>query len=203
MSKSLTDRQREVLDFIRKEIKKISLPPTVREIGEHFGIASPRGVSDHLAALEKKGYIVRDAGKSRAIKLTSKATHIKMTGIPIVGTVAAGHPILSEENYDGVLDIDGLFGTRDLFAVAVRGESMIECGIMEGDYVIVKRNGNFENGTIAVAYVEGEATVKRLFKTRSGYRLKAENKDYDDIIVDRKTASFEVAGPVIGVVRSM
>lgn len=193
----LTPRQKQILDYIQAQTRKDARPPTVREIGAKFSIASPKGVSDHLAALESKGYIERTRGKSRGMKLLHQAA-----GIPIVGDVAAGTPITAIENLDGTLELESMFGTGDLFAVRVKGHSMSGCGIVDGDYVVVRKKPVVENGTIAVAYVDGEATVKRIEKTRVGYRLMPENDAYEPIEVSAETPGFCLAGPVVGVLRS-
>ena len=194
----LTDRQRAVLEFIEEVVRDSGYPPTVREIGRRFRIASPRGVSDHLEALERKGYIERAAGKSRGLRLLKK-----LSGVPIVGSVAAGSPILAVENTEGELDVADLFGTDDVFAVRVQGDSMVDCGIFDGDYAVVRRADRVDNGAVAVAYIDGEATVKRVFRTRSGFRLQPENETIQPIEVDESTPDFRIGGLVIGVVRRM
>jgi len=123
-------------------------------------------------------------------------------GIPLVGRVAAGHPILSPEHYEGSLDLSNLFGQEDRFAVKVIGQSMSGCGICDGDFVVVQKSNDVVDGQIALVYVEGEATVKRVFRERDGFRLEPENSDYDAIFVDEQTPNFWVGGPVVGVVRT-
>ena len=194
----LTDRQAHILEFIRRQIAETGLPPTVREIAAAFSIASSRGVFDHLRALERKGSLTIQKGKSRGIRLTFSAV-----GIPVVGAVAAGCPILAEENRSGTLSMEALFGVGELFAVRVRGDSMIQFGILDGDYVVVRRQPVVDSGTIGVAYIDGEATVKKIVKTDSGYRLEPGNPDYRPLEITAETPGFEVAGPVIGVVRSL
>lgn len=198
MDQVLTDRQRAILEFIEEVLVEEGYPPTVREICARFKISSPRGVSDHLAALERKGYIERAAGKSRGLRLLKK-----LSGIPIVGRVAAGSPILAVENVEGDLDMPGFFGVRDLFAVQVEGDSMIDCGIFDGDYVVVRKAEQVDNGAIGIAYIDGDATVKRIFRTRSGYRLQPENEALQPIEVDESTPDFRIGGLVVGVVRKM
>ena len=201
---SLTTRQREALEFIRRQIAEAGRPPTVREICGRFQYRSPRAGQLLLDALERKGYLKHTGRCSRNITLTVAAT-----GVPIVGDVAAGQPILAVENITGSLDLTTAFGEAEVFAVRVKGDSMINCGILNGDYVIVRRQPDVLNGTIAVAYLYGEATVKRIYKTRAGYQLKAENDAFAPIEVkgshaatgDETTPDFRVAGPVVGVVR--
>jgi len=199
MSKELTDRQREILDYIEQHLEAEGRPPTVREVAARFHIASPKGAADHLAALERKGYIERTAGASRGIRLLKPT----LRGIPLVGHVAAGHPITAIEQVEDVLELGPFFGKGDLFAVRVQGESMKDCGIMDGDLVIVNKNPDVPNGAIAVAYLDGEATVKRFSKTRNGYRLDPENEAFEPILIRSQEDHFELAGPVVGVVRAM
>ncbi|MBN1672435.1 MAG: repressor LexA [Kiritimatiellae bacterium] len=195
----LTTRQRSILEFIGATTRRTGYPPTVREIAARFRIASPRGVSDHLLALEKKGHIRRTAGKSRGIRvLTGIAGQI-----PIVGRIAAGTPITAVENVEGELDINGLFAGEGLFAVRVEGDSMTGCGICDGDYVIVRKADTVDDGAIGVAYIDGEATVKRIFRSGKGYRLQPENSNVAPIRVDAAGAEFRIGGAVVGVVRKM
>jgi repressor LexA len=200
----LTERQLAILDYIRSQLTACGRPPTVREICKAFGIASPRGVSDHLLALETKGYIRRARLKSRGIELCDPPG-----GLRIVGDVAAGQPILAIENVTGNLDLDSAFGRGELFAVRVKGESMLQCGILNGDYVVVRRQPEVPNGAVAVAYLNGEATVKHIYKTRTGYRLQPANDAYEPIEVtaperaDEPPPDFRIAGPVVGVVRTI
>ena len=198
----LTQRQQEALEFIRAEITESSRPPTVREIARRFGYASPRGATLLIEALERKGYLNRAGRASRNIALTVSAT-----GVPIVGEVAAGQPILAVENVTGSLDLGRAFGDGELFAVRVKGDSMRDAGIFNEDYVVVRRQPDVLNGVIGVAYLNGEATVKRIYKTRQGYRLQPENQSYSPIEIkaprdpDEAPPDFRVAGPVVGVVR--
>jgi len=198
MEQKLTDRQRAILEFIEEVIDEEGYPPTVREICKRFRISSPRGVSDHLGALERKGFIERQAGRARGLRLVHR-----LSGVPIVGRVAAGNPILAVENVEDQLDMADLFGTRDVFAVEVDGDSMMDAGIFDGDYVVVRKTKRVENGAVGVAYIDGDATVKRIFRTRSGYRLQPENESFKPIDVDESTLDFRIGGSVVGVVRKM
>lgn len=194
----LTSRQQAVLAFIEDTVRTAGSPPSVREIATHFRIASPKGVTDHLAALERKGYLTREPGQARNIRLTYAPD-----AIPIVGTVAAGTPITAVENQDGHVDMAALFGSGDVFAVRVKGDSMRDAGILEGDLVVVKKGGRVEQNAVGVAYVDGEATVKRVRKTSSGYDLIPENDAYQPLHITADSAHFTLAGPVIGVIRRM
>lgn len=194
----LTDRQRAILEFLGEHAREHGHPPSVREIAAHFGIASPKGVSDHLQALERKGHIRRKPGLARGLELVNEPG-----GIPIVGRVAAGSPITAVEHVEGTLDVGAVFGRGSFFAVRVVGESMRDAGIRDGDFVIVREQARVEEGTIAVAYVDGEATVKRVRKTETGYRLDPENSAFEPIMVDETTPDFRLAGPVAGVIRRL
>ena len=196
----LTDRQKAIYDFLLKSIREQGFAPSIPEIGRRFKIASTNGVSDHLKALEKKGYI-RRVGK-RAIEVVNalgKRVIDASREVPILGRVPAGKPFLSEENTEGFLSIPSDMGSGKQFALLVQGDSMIGAGIMDGDRVIVKQQGTVENGEIVCALIEGEATLKRFFKKDSVITLKAENEKYPSITVSE--GEFRIAGKVVGLLR--
>ena len=195
--RALTDRQRKILAYIEDYVRRERRPPTVREIAAAFSIRSPKGVTDHLRALKTKGYLENTAGKSRGLRILGGDS-----GIPIVGAIAAGTPITAVENREGVIDLETMFGQGDLFAVRVQGDSMSGCGIFHGDYIVVRRSPVVENRAIGVAYVDGEATVKRILRTPTGYRLQPENPAFKPLDIDEDTPGFSIGGPVIGVLRS-
>jgi len=195
---ALTARQQEILDFIRTTIREEGVPPTVREIARHFGIRSPRAVSDHLRALERKGKLKRGRGKARQLYPVGPS---RSGGIPVLGRVAAGSPILAEENVDGFLECSGFSGT-ELFALRIRGESMIGVGMMDNDYVIVDRRGKVADGDIAVVRVGSEATVKRIRYRPKGLLLQPENPDMEPTLVSGDE-DIEICGRVVGLVRRM
>lgn len=200
MLPSLTVRQKAIYDFLLKSIREKGYAPSIHEIGARFKIASTNGVSDHLKALEKKGYI-RRAGK-RAIEVLSmlgKPALGAVRDIPIVGRVPAGKPFLSEENVQGLLTIPDDISSGELFALEVKGDSMIDAGILEGDRVIVKQQGTAENGEIVCALIEGEATLKRFYKKNGVITLKAENEKYQPITVSQ--GDFRIVGRVVGLMR--
>jgi len=201
----LTEKQQSVLAFIDACSRSSGYPPTVREIARHFRFKSPKAASDHLDALERKGWIAREAGMARGLRLLSRHGEHDDTqgGIPIVGDVAAGLPILAVENVLGTLSMDTAFGSGDLFAVRVRGDSMVDYGIHEGDHVIVRRSPTMDSNGIMVVYLDGEATVKKIRRTPQGYELIPGNSKYSTVLVTKDTPGFTVAGPVVGVVRSM
>jgi repressor LexA len=201
MAKGLTKRQREVFDFICGVMRDENRPPTVREIAERFGFRSPKAATDHLDALERKGYIQRRNRKSRNIEVREELSPL---GIPLVGRIAAGSPILAIENLEGSLSTAGLFNTdENTFALQVDGESMTGAGILPGDYVIVDKEGRIRNGAIAAVAIGDEATVKRVYIKKGQVVLKAENPAYEDIVVDRNSPEFSIYGPVVGVMRKL
>ena len=193
----LTKKQRAVYEFIRARIQEDRRPPTVREIVDHFDIKSPKGGTDHLAMLERKGWIIRTPGISRGIQLAEESD-----GIPILGRAAAGHPILASEHILGHLSFAKLFGLQDSFSLEVSGDSMEKAGIHDGDYVIVQRGTAFQDGDIVVAILEGDATIKRIYKeSATRYRLQPENDRLEPIFVEPRQSDFHIAGRVVGVVR--
>lgn len=197
MKQPLKKRQQEVLAYLRDCIRNGGTPPSAREMMAHFGFKSPRAVTDHLDTLERKGYINRPNRNARNIRLNDP-----ISGIPILGTAPAGNPTEAVEDQVGTLDIDTLFGrTDDLFAVQAKGESMKDAGILDGDYVVVRKQPHVPSGAIAVAYLDGQATIKRFRKTVSGYRLEPANRTFRPIEVTNEKSNFNIGGLVVGVVR--
>jgi repressor LexA len=202
MDLALTKRQKEIFDFIRRYASKHGYPPTVREIGKAVGLGSPSTVHAHLANLEKIGLLKRDPSKPRAIEvLVEKAKRaVRGGGLPIVGEVAAGEPVLAEENIEDYVDVpDAIGGEEGDFILRVKGDSMKDAGILEGDYVVVRSEETADDGEIVVALVGEEATVKRFFREKGKVRLQPENKAYKPI----RTADAKVLGTVVGVFRSL
>jgi repressor LexA len=200
MLPNLTSRQKAIYDFLLKTIREKGFAPSIQEIGKQFKIASTNGVSDHLKALEKKGYIHR-VGK-RAIEVVNalgKAAISATRDVPVLGKIAAGKPLLSEENFEGHVTIAEDMGRGKTFALQVKGDSMIGAGILSGDRVIVKQQGTAENGEIVCAVIDGEATLKRFFKKDGVVTLKAENEKYAPITVSE--GEFRIAGRVVGLLR--
>ncbi len=204
MSK-LSNRQQAIIDFIRKEVKDKGYPPSVREIGEAVGLASSSTVHGHLARLEKKGLIRRDPTKPRAIELLSEDDRfqddfeLSVVRVPVVGKVTAGQPITAVEDVEEYFPLPENIVTSDkVYMLRVSGDSMIEAGILDGDYVIVRQQSVASNGDIVVAMTEeDEATVKRFFKEKTHFRLQPENSTLEPIILD----SVTILGKVIGVYR--
>ena len=200
MAKELTRRQREVLDFIVQWVEEQGFPPTLREIADRFRFASVNAVRDHLKALEQKGYLRRQAGTSRT--LTLEPASLPPRGHPLVGTVPAGTPVMAEENFEGYLDLNEYFGRGEgTFLLRVRGDSMIGAGIHDGDIAVVRYQKELAPGEIGVVFINGEATVKRIFPEKGGCRLQPENPSMDPIRVKAGKDEFCIAGKVIGVMR--
>ncbi len=198
----LTERERRVYDYICETIEKNGYSPSVRDIKTALGIKSTATVHSYLERLERKDYIRKEQGKSRTLRLggESERTSPANARVPVLGQVAAGLPILAEENFDGFIDFCPTAGSdlrSELFALAVKGESMIEAGIMDGDYVIVNRTSYVENGDIAVVLIGDEATVKTFYKENGVFRLQPENKTMKPIIAKE----VYILGKVIANVR--
>ncbi len=192
----LTDRQSAIYDFLKEKIINRGYGPTVREIGNHFGIRSPNGVMCHLKALERKGLITRESHMSRAIQLTDHA-QLRPTSLRLAGQIAAGSPVLAVEDED-MVDFSGLFDDEHHFCLRVKGDSMIEDHIAEGDYVVVEKTKNCKDGDIVVALVDGhEATLKRFFREPSRIRLEPANSSMSPIYSN----NVEILGVVNGVIR--
>jgi repressor LexA len=199
----LTDRQKSIYDFLSTTIRDKGYAPSIPEIGQRFKIISTRGVFDHLKALERKGYIKR-VGK-RAIEIISQSGRSGLPAakeIPIVGRVRAGAPILAEENIEGFLTVGNeIAGGKEIFALKVKGDSMIDDGILEGDHVIIRRQDTAEDGDIVCALIGDEATLKRFYRRGREVILKPANKNYEPIIV--KKGEFRILGKVTGVIRKL
>ncbi|HEY4103576.1 MAG TPA: transcriptional repressor LexA [Polyangiaceae bacterium] len=213
----LTGRQEQTLDFIRKSIEERGYPPTLREIGEYMGIRSTNGVNDHLRALERKGYLRREDMKSRALKLVSNSDTVTrssekpsndddMIEVHVLGRVAAGLPLLAEENVIDTVRVDRMLvkGGREVFGLRVTGDSMIEAGIMSGDYIFVKKQSTAERGDIVVALIGDEATVKYFHPERDYIRFQPANSQMAPILV--RASDFKstmLLGKVVGVYRRL
>jgi len=206
IGKDLTKRQQEIFDFIKKYSAKYGYPPTVRDIGKAVGLASSSTVHAHLANLEKVGLLRRDPSKPRAIELLDRAADAVKSvvgssgGLPLVGNVAAGQPILAEENiedYVPVPDIAG--GDEGEYVLTVRGESMVNAGIMPGDFVVVRPQDTASDGDIVVALLGEDATVKRFFREEDHIRLQPENDTMEPI----RSREVQLLGRVVGVLRKV
>jgi repressor LexA len=211
----LTDRQQEILDFISASIVERGYPPTLREIGLHFGIRSTNGVNDHLRALEKKGHLHREDLKSRALRPVAGAQRrggadtragADLVEVPLVGRVAAGLPLLAVENVQETVHVDRFFigQSREVFSLRVKGDSMIEDGIHDGDYIFVRKQLHANRGDTVVAMIGDEATVKRYYPEGDTIRFQPANAAMQPILVKkREFKSVNLIGVVIGVYRKM
>lgn len=200
---NITEKQSEILEYIKAQILERGFPPAVREICEAVHLKSTSSVHSHLETLEKNGYIRRDPTKPRAIEILDESfnlTRREMAQVPIIGRVAAGEPLLAEQNIEDYFPIPvERLPNNQTFLLRVRGDSMVNVGILDGDYILVEQRPTAENGEIVVALVEDGATVKRFFKEDGHYRLQPENDSMDPIIVDEVT----VLGKMIGLLRFM
>lgn len=203
MTEHNRDRQFQIYEFIKTQIREKGYPPSVREICAGVGLKSTSTVHSHLEKLEKKGFIKRDASKSRTIEIVeksiSKSTRKELVDIPIVGTITAGMPILAVENIEDVfpLPIDYVKNKEQLFILKVKGESMIDAGILDGDMSIIEQTNFAENGDIVAALIDNEATLKRFFKEKDHIRLQPENETMSPIIVN----DCKIIGKLVGIYR--
>lgn len=194
----LFKKEKEVYEFIKEQIEENGYPPSVREICAAVGLSSPSTVHRYINSLEEKGYIIKDGLKKRAIKLPKRENGIDVLSVPIVGTVAAGQPILAEENIEEYFPLPINYASKtDMFMLRVRGDSMIQAGIFDGDYVIVEQQKTAKNGEIVVALIEDSATVKTFYKEKDYVRLQPENDALEPII----TREVEILGKVSGIFR--
>lgn len=203
MYPDLSQRQNDILDFIKNELRKKGYPPSVREIGDAVGLMSSSTVHGHLQTLEEKGYIRRDPTKPRAIEILdsfSQDDNKKVVHIPVVGRVTAGQPILAVENIEDTFPMPvDLVRDDTVFMLKVQGESMIEAGILDRDFIVVRQQNYARNGEIVVAMIGDEATVKRFFKEKNLIRLQPENSSMDPIY----SQDVVILGKVIGVFRNV
>lgn len=202
----LTKRQRQILDFVRAEIHRRGFPPSVREIGEAIGLSSSSTVHSHLAALETKGFIRRDPSKPRALEVldyrdTGRAVdYSKVQAVPLVGSVAAGEPILAAENIESTVSLpEEICGADSTFILRVKGESMIDAGILDGDFVVVRQQPSAVNGEIVVAMIDDSATVKTFYREADRVRLQPENSIMEPIY----TTDVTILGKVVALFRRL
>jgi repressor LexA len=207
MADGLTDRQRAVLEMIQGHLEREGASPTLREIAGALRL-DPKSVAQHLDRLERKGFLRRRAGESRNIRLTEQARPSRRAarrGLPLVGQVKAGQPVLAEESLEDRVELDGFFGPEgSVFLLRAKGDSMEGAGIRDGDLLAVESGAKVPQGGIGVVLLDGEATVKRVFKEGRGFRLDPENAAYAPIkVAPTRTAEFRVLGAVRGLVRRM
>ena len=211
---TLTERQQEILDFIIQNIESHGFPPTIPVIQKKFSFKSPTAVSDHLEALARKGYITRHPFKSRGIEVNNqKNKHQRNDNntleISVVGRIAAGTPILAQENIEGSIFVDRAFikvsngMMNSIFALRIKGDSMKDAGIFDGDYVIIQKQAQVNQGEIGAVLIDDEATIKRIFKEKGRIRLQPENDSFNPIIIDPKEKEVSIIGKVKGVIRKI
>lgn len=194
----LVKKEKEVYEFIKRQIDDMGYPPSVREICMAVGLSSPSTVHRYINSLEEKGYIIKEGSKKRALKLTKQEDGIDVLSVPVVGHVAAGQPILAEENIEEYFPLPINYAkNNDIFMLKVRGESMVNVGILDGDYVIVEQKETAKNGEIVVALLDDSATVKTFYKEKEYIRLQPENDALEPII----TKDVKILGKVSGVFR--
>lgn len=205
MSKELTDKQTAMLEAIKQHITEFGFPPTVRKLQDFFQFASVNAVYMTLQALEKKGHIRRyEKGSARGFEVVGWRPELeeKVRSVPLLGRIAAGPPIMAYENIEGQIMLDSdILGTGGDFALRVQGDSMIDAGIYEGDILVIQRTEQCANGEIVVALLNDEATVKRFFKEKDGYRLQPENPELQPIMIKAGDVSFRLIGKVNALIR--
>jgi repressor LexA len=205
MGEGLSTLQRSILRFIQECLEEQGRPPSLREIGERFGIQSTNGVRYHLSVLERKGHLHRHGRVSRGIQLTDGGHRAGgaegRARFPILGRVSAGRPLFAEENIEDILELDSKVARSGTYGLRIRGDSMRDAGILEGDVAIVLPQESVRSGDIVVALIGEDATVKRFLRRRGKVVLKAENPKYEDIVIDSKTNYFRILGKVIGIIR--
>jgi len=203
VGKGLTKRQREILTYVMSSMQQRGYPPSVREIGAALGLTSSSTVHSHLTALEKKGFIHRDPSKPRAIEILKDGASQppkRVVNVPVLGRIAAGHPLLAEENVEDVFPLPrDLIREDAAFILRVRGESMIEVGILEGDYLVIRQQATANNGEIVAALLGDEATVKRFYRERDHIRLQPENRTMAPIL----TRDATILGKVVALIRRL
>ena len=199
----ITEKQRQILEFVKQEILRKGYPPAVREICEAVNLKSTSSVHAHLETLERNGYIRRDSSKTRAIEIVDENFNLgrrEVVNLPVVGTVAAGMPILAEQNIENYFPLPSEYvPNQECFMLKVKGDSMVNAGIFNGDSVLVQSQSTAKNGDMVVALVDDSATVKTFYKENGHYRLQPENDNMDPIIV----SEVSILGKVFGVLRLM
>lgn len=209
----LTKRQQQIFDFILSSIDKFGYPPSIPEIQEEFSFKSPNAAHDHLETLERKGYIYRRSHKSRSIEILNRISlkdnknnaNDNVTEIPIIGIISAGNPIFAQENIEGTIFVDKSIvkNSKEMFVLRVKGTSMVNAGILDGDFVLVHQQPIAEQGEIVVALIENDATVKRFYRDKNNIRLQPENDTMEPIIIDSKENNVKIIGKIEAVIRKL
>lgn len=203
--KKLTSTQENVLNFLKNFLREKGFPPTLREIASHFRLKGPKAPQKTLNILERKGYIRKVPGFSRGIEILDFPNpRGQILSVPIIGRVTAGEPILAIENIEEYINLDrGLVSSEDVFLLRVRGNSMVDAHIQDGDFALVKPQKDAENGEIIVALIDDEATIKRIFKKRDLIRLEPANPDMEPIVVKKGEKRVTIVGKVVGIFRKL
>jgi repressor LexA len=203
--KKLTSTQESVLNFLKQFLREKGFPPTLREIASHFGLRGPKGPLKTLQKLERKGFIRKIPGGSRAIEILGAPTSRGQSlSLPVIGRVTAGRPILAIENIEGYIDFDrSLVSSENVFLLRVQGDSMIDAHIQDGDFALVKPQKDAENGEIIVALIDDEATIKRVFKKRDLIRLQPAHPTMEPIVIKKGEKNVVIVGKVIGIFRKI
>jgi repressor LexA len=203
METELTPNQNKVFDYLKGYVRNKGFPPTLREIASHFGLKGPRAPQKTIAILERKGYLRKVPGGSRAIEIQGVVPALGRTiSLPIIGRVKAGEPLLAVENIEGHLNLDrSLVSSEDVFLLRVQGDSMIDAHIQDGDFALIKPQRDAEDGEIVVALIEDEATIKRIFKKRDLIRLEPANPKMEAIVVRKGEKKVTIVGKVVGIFR--
>jgi repressor LexA len=203
METELTPNQNKVFDYLKGYVRNKGFPPTLREIASHFGLKGPRAPQKTIAILERKGYLRKVPGGSRAIEIQGVVPALGRTiSLPIIGRLKAGEPLLAVENIEGHLNLDrSLVSSEDVFLLRVQGDSMIDAHIQDGDFALIKPQRDAEDGEIVVALIEDEATIKRIFKKRDLIRLEPANPKMEAIVVRKGEKKVTIVGKVVGIFR--
>jgi repressor LexA len=205
MENKLTPTQERVFNYLKNFLGNHGYPPTLREVASHFGLKGPRGPQKTLQILERKGYLRKTPGDSRAIEILGfPPLRSQILSLPIVGRVTAGEPILAIENIEGYVNLDRtLVSSENVFLLRVEGDSMIEAHIQDGDFALVQPQSHAENGEIVVALVDDEATIKRIFKQRDFIRLEPANPKMEPIVIKKGEKKVSIVGKVVGIFRKL
>jgi len=200
----LTERQKKVFEFLKKYIEEKGFPPTLREIASHFGLRGPRGPQKILNTLEKKGFIKKSPGISRAIEILNPTmgSFKNVVAVPIAGRIRAGEPIIPQEEIEGFVYFDRkLVSSEDMFLLRVNGDSMLGAHIVDGDFALVNPRTEIRNGDIVVALIEDDVTLKRFFKDKKTIRLEAENPNFATIVIKKEERRIRILGKLVGIFR--
>lgn len=197
----LTEKEEKILKFIKQQVQLYNLPPTIREICKKFGFSSTNAAYKYIKSLVKKGYLYTVSSAKKTLSRGIRITH-KLTGVPLLGSIKAGKPAFAEENFEEYIDLQKIFPYENVFALRVKGDSMTNAGIFDGDIALISTTHEVKNGDIACVIIDNEATLKRVFFTKTGIKLVAENPVYQPIEIADENKQI-VLGKLIGVIRKL